>query len=115
MNKTGIHRRAAAALLAAGGMLASGLAHAEVYTNDKGQRVECHDEQVVTKKGDHPIAAPVIGAIAGGAVGHQFGGGKGQDLATGAGAVGGAVAGKKYNDNNAQEQVTTRRVCTPVE
>jgi uncharacterized protein YcfJ len=90
-------------------------AHADVYTNDNGQRVECHDEQVVTKKGDHPVAAPVISAIAGGAVGHQFGGGKGQDVATGVGAVGGAVAGKKYNDNNAQQQVTTQRVCTPAD
>src|SRR3546814_15908887 len=37
-------------------------AFASVYTNADGQRVECHDEQVVTKKGDHPIAAPVLGA-----------------------------------------------------
>jgi len=89
-------------------------AFADVYTNADGQRVECHDEQVVTKKGDHPIAAPVIGAIAGGVVGHQFGGGHGKDIATGAGAVGGAAVGKHYNDKNAQEAVTTRRVCTPV-
>lgn len=104
----------AVALLAALALAGASAARAEIYTNQDGQRVECHDEQVVTKKGDHPVAAPVIGAIAGGAVGHQFGGGKGKDLATGAGAVGGAIAGKKYNDNNAQEEVTTRRVCKPL-
>lgn len=89
-------------------------AYAEVYTNESGQRMECHDQQVVTKKGDHPIAAPVIGAVAGGVIGHQFGGGRGQDIATGAGAVGGAAAGKHLNDKNAREEVTTRRVCTPI-
>lgn len=89
-------------------------AFADVYTNESGQRMECHDQQVVTKKGDHPIAAPVIGAVAGGVIGHQFGGGRGQDIATGAGAVGGAAAGKHLNDKNAREEVTTRRVCTPI-
>ncbi|NGY05175.1 glycine zipper 2TM domain-containing protein [Solimonas terrae] len=90
-------------------------AFADVYTNADGQRVECHDEQIVTRQGDHPIAAPVLGAIAGGVIGHQFGGGHGQDIATGAGAVGGAALGKRYNDNNAREQVTTRQVCTPLD
>src|SRR3546814_4547045 len=56
-------------------------AFASVYTNADGQRVECHDEQVVTKKGDHPIAAPVLGAVAGGVIGHQIGGGHGKDIA----------------------------------
>ena len=114
MNRTSLHPRSAL-LLAVAVAAISGAAHADVYTDDNGRRVECHDEQVVTKKGDHPIAAPVIGALAGGAVGHQFGGGKGQDLATGAGAVGGAIAGKKYNDKHADDQVTTRRVCTPLD
>lgn len=36
------------------------------------------------------------GAILGGAVGNQFGGGRGQDIMTGAGAAGGAVAGSRY-------------------
>lgn len=89
-------------------------AFADVYTNADGQRVECHDQQVVTKKGDHPIAAPLLGAVAGGVIGHQIGGGHGQDIATGAGAVGGAAVGKHYNDQHAHEEVTTRQVCTPV-
>src|SRR3546814_15673415 len=89
-------------------------AFASVYTNADGQCFGCHDEQVVTKKGDHPIAAPVLGAVAGGVIGHQIGGGHGKDIATGAGAVGGAAVGKHYNDQNAHEEVTTRQVCTPV-
>src|SRR3546814_12453729 len=64
-------------------------AFASVYTNADGQRVECHDEQVVTKKGDHPIAAPVLGAVAGGVIGLQIGGGPGKDIATGARAEAG--------------------------
>ena len=35
----------------------------------------------------------VIGAVAGGVLGHQFGGGTGRDIATVLGAVGGGVAG----------------------
>src|SRR3546814_8395929 len=68
-------------------------AFASVYTNADGQRVECHDEQMVTKTDDHSLAAPVLGAVAGGVIGHQIGGGHGTDIATGAGAVGGAAVG----------------------
>ena len=101
-------------MLAAAVAASSVPAFAEVYTNENGQRMDCQDQQVVTKKGDHPIAAPVLGAVAGGVIGHQIGGGRGQDIATGAGAVGGAAVGKHYNDKNAREEVTTRRVCTPI-
>lgn len=38
-------------------------------------------------------AGAVLGAIAGGVIGHQFGGGKGKDVATAAGAIAGGVAG----------------------
>src|SRR3546814_13563073 len=88
-------------------------AFASVYTNADGQRVECHDEQMVTKKGDHPIAAPVLGAVAGGVIGHQIGGGHGKDIATGAGAGGGAGVGRHYKDQNAHAEVTTRTDRTP--
>lgn len=87
---------------------------AETYTNDDGKRVECHYEQVKTKDG-HPVAAPVIGAVAGGVIGHQFGGGRGNDVATVAGAAGGAYAGKKYNDNKTEDSESSRKVCHPVD
>ncbi|MEP7299825.1 MAG: glycine zipper 2TM domain-containing protein [Burkholderiales bacterium] len=38
-------------------------------------------------------AGAVLGAVIGGVVGHQFGGGGGKALATGAGVIGGAIAG----------------------
>ena len=54
-------------------------------------------------KGSASGTGAVAGAIIGGVVGHQFGGGKGKDVATVAGAAGGAYAGheaeKRYNSS----------------
>lgn len=47
----------------------------------------------VKEKGSGSGAGAVIGAIAGGVIGHQFGGGRGKDVATAGGAVLGGVAG----------------------
>ncbi len=97
-------------------LVAAGLsmpAMAEVYTNEDGQRVECHYEQTQSDKG-HPVAAPLAGAVVGGVIGHQFGGGRGNDIATAAGAVGGAYAGQKYNDGKTEDSVATRKVCEPI-
>ncbi len=55
----------------------------------------CHDEVVTTHKpvqDTHQIAGTAIGAVAGGLLGNQVGGGKGRTLATVAGAVGGLAA-----------------------
>ena len=41
----------------------------------------------------------VLGGVAGAVVGHQFGGGRGRDVATVAGALGGAVAGNSIEKN----------------
>lgn len=110
------HRRlAGSALFAAAALsLIATPALAEIYTNGDGQRVECHYETVKGDEG-HPVAAPVIGAVAGGVLGHQVGGGRGKDLATVAGAGVGAYAGKKYNDNKTDDSTATRKVCQPVE
>jgi len=110
-------RPAKPVMLAGCALIVAGMslpAIAEVYTNDDGQRVECHYE---TSKSDdgHPVAAPVIGAVAGGVVGHQFGSGKGNDVATVAGAGAGAYAGKKYNDNKTDGNGSSRKVCHPVD
>jgi outer membrane lipoprotein SlyB len=50
-------------------------------------------------------AGAVIGAIVGGIAGHQVGGGRGQDIATAAGAIGGAVAGSKIEQNRRSNDV----------
>lgn len=43
------------------------------------------------------VAGAVIGGVVGGVAGHQIGGGSGKDLATAAGAVGGAIAGHEID------------------
>lgn len=57
-------------------------------------------EEVTTKGKGSGIGA-VTGAVIGGVIGHQIGGGRGKDVATVAGAAGGAYAGheseKRYN------------------
>ena len=109
MNKRIQAGLAAAALLVS----LSGGAVAETFTNENGERMECHDETVQTK-GNHPIAGPVIGAVVGGVVGNQIGGGSGKDVATGVGAAGGAIAGHKMNENRVESGTTTRQVCRRV-
>lgn len=48
---------------------------------------------------EHEIAClggTIGGALIGGAIGNQFGGGSGQDILTAGGAVGGGLAGQRY-------------------
>ncbi len=47
----------------------------------------------VKEKGTGSGMGAVVGAIAGGVIGHQFGGGKGKDVATAAGVIAGGAAG----------------------
>ena len=59
-------------------------------------------EQVSTRGGS-AVVGTVAGAAVGGVVGHQFGAGRGNDLATVAGAIGGAIAGHEIQQR-AQER-----------
>ncbi|TCV97553.1 uncharacterized protein YcfJ [Luteibacter rhizovicinus] len=82
-------------------------------------RQECHDEVVTTRapvKDQHQIAGTAIGAVAGGLLGNQIGGGKGRTLATVAGAVGGGYAGHEIQQNRQENNTvsSTRRRCTNV-
>lgn len=79
----------------------------------------CHDETVThtaPPKDQHRIAGTAIGAVVGGLLGNQVGGGKGKTLATVAGAVGGGYAGNKIEQHNQKGQVTTsvERKCSTV-
>lgn len=47
----------------------------------------------------------VIGGIAGGVIGHQFGGGTGNTIFTIAGAIGGAVAGHEIQRSTEKERI----------
>ena len=102
-----IQTMTAAILLLSLGMAVGGEASATV---------QCHDVVVYKERPvrDHDrVAGTVIGAVAGGVIGHQFGGGTGKTLAT----VGGAAAGG-YIGNHVQKAHqhrryrTVERVCT---
>ncbi|WEN14076.1 glycine zipper 2TM domain-containing protein [Rhodanobacter sp. AS-Z3] len=79
----------------------------------------CHDETVTSTappKDEHRIAGTAIGAVVGGLLGNQVGGGKGKTLATVAGAVGGGYAGNRIEAKNQHGQVTSsvERKCETV-
>lgn len=70
----------------------------------------CHNEVVNTTtppKDQHKIAGTAIGAVVGGLLGNQVGGGKGKTLATVAGAVGGGYAGNRIEGSRQKANVTS--------
>ena len=81
-------------------------------------RQECHDEQVTHTKPvrDHDrLLGTGLGALVGGVLGHQVGGGNGKTLATVAGAAAGGYAGnriQKKTQENATYTATERRCST---
>lgn len=72
-------------------------------------------ERVVHRGRAHP-GAVLFGAVVGGVIGHQFGGGRGQDVATAAGAVIGAnhAAGRTYRDGRVTERTIYETRCETV-
>jgi uncharacterized protein YcfJ len=107
------------------GAAASGAKYAKVVSVDpvhskaNDPRQVCHDETVThtaPPRDNHQIAGTAIGAIAGGLLGNQIGGGKGKTLATVAGAVGGGYAGNRIEASHQRGQVTTsvERKCSTV-
>lgn len=75
----------------------------------------CHDVTVQDQpKDSHQITGMAVGAVAGGVIGHQVGGGKGKTLATVAGAVGGGYAGKKVQENQQAKNTHVERRCHQV-
>ncbi|WP_426100414.1 glycine zipper 2TM domain-containing protein [Massilia sp. TSP1-1-2] len=65
---------------------------------------------VSEKRGESNALGVVAGGAAGALLGHQVGGGRGKDLATIAGAVGGAYAGKKLQESHNATKVWTVEV-----
>jgi outer membrane lipoprotein SlyB len=69
--------------------------------------------EAVSLEGDHQLGlGTVVGAVAGGVIGHQIGGGSGRDVATVIGAIGGGLAGNaienRYIDRRPGEQIFVR-------
>jgi uncharacterized protein YcfJ len=95
----------------------SGTAAAQEYRSPRSH-VVCEDVRVkhVNSSDKNRIAGKAIGAVAGGLVGNQIGGGKGKTLATVGGAVAGGVVGdkvqKSHQDKNAT--YTIERRCREV-
>ena len=64
----------------------------------KTPRRECRNVAVTHRRpvqDENRITGSLLGAVAGGVIGHQFGGGHGKDIATVAGALGGGYAGNQ--------------------
>ncbi len=83
-------------------------------------RQECHDETVTHQapvKDEHQLIGTVAGALIGGVIGHQVGGGTGRDIATVAGAAGGGYAGNRIQKNLQDKDTykTTEQKCATVE
>jgi uncharacterized protein YcfJ len=57
------------------------------------------DVQTVQQKGESSGGGAVLGGIVGGVIGHQVGSGRGNTVATVAGAAGGAYAGNEIEKN----------------
>lgn len=85
----------------------------------KTPRQECRDVTVTQRRpvqDDNRIAGSVLGAVAGGVLGHQFGGGRGKDVATVAGALAGGYAGNQVQGHmqNNDTYSTTQQRCSTV-
>jgi uncharacterized protein YcfJ len=95
------------------------LAVKPVMETIKTPREVCKDVPVTRQapvKDQHQIAGTAIGAVVGGLLGNQVGGGSGKKIATVAGAVGGGYAGNKAQEHLQQKDTytTTETRCSTV-
>ena len=90
---------------------------ADMRTDENGRRVDCTREEVTTTtdKEGHPVAGTLIGGAAGAVVGHQFGSGRGKDVATAGGAVAGAAAGHEIAKGGEKKETHTEEHCRPID
>jgi uncharacterized protein YcfJ len=81
---------------------------ARAVVGTPAQRCWMEREQVVqqTQPQNLNLAGAAIGAVIGGILGHQVGGGSGKQIATVAGAVGGGALGSQYGGGNAAAPLT---------
>ena len=80
--------------------------------------VVVHHQTQAPSRDPHRIAGTAAGAVVGGLLGNQVGGGSGKKLATVAGAVGGGFAGRevqgRIEGNRTETYATTQRQCHTV-
>lgn len=85
----------------------------------KTPRQECRNVTVTHRRpvqDENRITGSVLGAVAGGVIGHQFGGGRGKDVATVVGALGGGYAGNQIQGSlqESDTYTTTQQRCKTV-
>ena len=89
--------------LVGGPQYAEVLAVQPIKETVKTPREVCKDVAVTRQapvKDQHQIAGTAIGAVVGGLLGNQVGGGSGKKIATVAGAVAGGAAGRQIQGNS---------------
>lgn len=106
-------------LVKSGPEYADVLAVEPVKEQIKTPREVCKDVAVTRQrpvKDEHQIVGSVLGAVAGGLLGNQVGGGNGKKIATVAGAVGGGYAGNKVQEGmqGRDTYTTTQTRCNTV-
>lgn len=79
-------------------------AYGQAVCTDCGRVTAVHVKEQATGNG---TVGMIAGGVAGAVLGHQVGGGFGKDLATIAGAAGGAYAGKTIADNMGSRKIWT--------
>ena len=89
--------RTLAAVATAGFLGIAANVQAETRCNNDCGRVQ--SIRYIEQKGESSGVGAVAGGVIGGVVGHQFGSGRGNTLATVAGAAGGAYAGNEIEKN----------------
>src|SRR5512132_2538573 len=77
------------------------------------QRCWVERQQVVGDRGGANVPGAIAGAVIGGILGHQVGGGRGQDIATAGGAVAGAAIGSNVGRDGGGYSQDVQR-CTDV-
>ncbi|MCF1304793.1 glycine zipper 2TM domain-containing protein [Raoultella ornithinolytica] len=85
----------------------------------KTPRQECRNVTVTHRRpvqDENRIAGSVLGAVAGGVIGHQFGGGRGRSVATVVGALGGGYAGNQIQGSmqEGDTYTTSQQRCKTV-
>ncbi len=93
-------------------LLGTGAAQAQSYgprdegrTFNDGSRVVCHEVEVRQSASDpNRVGGTAAGAVIGGLVGNQIGGGSGRTLATVGGAVAGGAIGRNVQGNSQESR-----------
>lgn len=92
---------------------------AEITQTQRTPREVCNDVAVTRQKpvqDENRLLGTIAGAVVGGALGNQVGGGNGKKIATVAGAAAGGYAGNRIQENmqNNSTYTTTERRCQTV-